>query len=107
MIKLLKNISPASIFILFIVMVLLRVPYFLFGNPLPPVYYNDPISKLIFNHLHFITNHILLNGLITAILHLLIALWINKVAIDFNLLFRKSYLPAFFFVIISSLAILN
>jgi hypothetical protein len=84
-------------------MVLLRVPYFLFGNPLPVVYYNDPISKLLFNHLHFITNHILLNGLITAILHLSIALWINKVAIDFNLLFKKSYLPAFFFVIISSL----
>jgi hypothetical protein len=103
MIRLLKNISPASILILFIVMVLLRVPYFLFGNPLPVVYYNDPISKLLFNHLHFITNHILLNGLITAILHLSIALWINKVAIDFNLLFKKSYLPAFFFVIISSL----
>ena len=103
MIRLLKNISPASVFILFIVMLLLRVPYFFFGNPLPVVYYNDPISKLLFNHLHFITNHILLNGLITAILHLSIALWINKVAIDFNLLFKKSYLPAFFFVIISSL----
>lgn len=103
MIKLLKNISPVSILILFIVMVLLRVPYFLFGNPLPVVYYNDPISKLLFNHLHFITNHILLNGLITALLHLTIALWINKVAIDFNLLFKKSYLPAFFFIIISSL----
>lgn len=103
MIKLLKNISPASIIVLIIVMILLRAPYFMFGNPLPTVYYSDPFSKLLFNHLHFITNHLFLNGLVTGLLHLLIALWLNKIAIDFNLLFKKTYLPAFFFIIISSL----
>ncbi len=102
-VKLFKNQSPINLVLLIILIIILRLPYFLNDQPIPVFNYSEPLSKFLFNKLSFLWVNKSINIIITSVIYLILAVWLNKIVSDFTLLFKNSFLPALLFIVITSL----
>ncbi len=102
-VKAFKSKSPFNVLLLFAIIIVLRIPYLLLDIPIPVYTYNEPFSVFLFHNFQFIWTDKLWNVIITSVVIFAQALWLNKIVMDFSLLFRGSYLPALFYVIMASM----
>lgn len=98
-----RNIQPFNILILFVVLILLRVPFLIKGPVIIEHEYAEPLSRLLFSMIDALEINRYFNVLITSLVVLLQALMLNRILIKYNILFKSSYLPALMYVIITGL----
>ncbi len=105
-IRSLRTIQPANLIILFGVEFLLRIIPIIKNTPIPIETYKEPLSTLLFVALNVDGINHIVNVLLTGLIVVIQALFLNQIVSKYTLFFKSSYLPALMYIIImNSLAV--
>lgn len=102
-IRLFKTQNPINLIILLILAIGIRLPYLFDLSPVPVFNYNEPFSTFIFGHYTSFWENKIFNVLFTTGLYYSAGLWLNKIANDYNLIFKHTHLPSLLFVVITGI----
>lgn len=103
MIRAFRTSEPLNAVWLLLVVFLLRIPLFFVADSAINLQYAEPLSSFFFSFLEDALSYPVVNIVITGILICLQALWLNYLVLKYTLLFRNSYLPALFYVVMISI----
>lgn len=95
-----QNIRPSSALLVFSIALFLRIPAFVIPNYFQTIStginFSGEFGLLLFNNIYFL-------GIGSLLLTFLQALYINKLCIDHEINYAKSYLPAYVFILFNSI----
>lgn len=95
-----QNSAFAAALLLLLALVL-RIPVLI--NPKPYLYIQTaPVSQTLFNYLLTFSNYILLSYIIALVLLLVQAFFLNYIVAQHSILYKDTFLPGLFFVLINS-----
>ncbi len=102
MLNLFRQNTPLAALLLILLATALKLPVFLWPHPYTFIQ-TAPLANTVFTFIQTFPNYLFFSYVIAAVLLIIQAIFLNYIVVQHSILFRDTFLPGLFFILINSL----